>query len=89
MKLVQVSYIVTIGVALLGLIVGGVRYTIKGVVALSRWLVLWEVIATQFKPNHGSSLVDRVATVEAAILEIRTALTQDEVSKQRSKGTNA
>lgn len=84
--MLTVVYACTILTALCTLIGGGVRYTIKAIVAISRWLAIGEVVAQQFRPNHGSSIVDRVANVEAAILEIRQVLAGDELARRREPG---
>lgn len=86
MNLVTVSYVAAIAVAFFSLLVGGVRYTIKFIVWVSRALVLWEDVAGQFRPNHGSSLVDRFASLEAEVKAIRGRLDGDELANRRGQG---
>lgn len=81
------SYIVGVTIGLATIIGGGVRYTLKFIVWVSRMLVLWEAVAQQFQPNHGSSIVDRLENVEAAILEIRGSLAGDALAERRAKGS--
>jgi hypothetical protein len=83
--LITISYVVGVTIGFATIIGGGVRYTIKFIVWVSRMLVLWEAVAQQFQPNHGSSLVDRFERLEAEVGRISASLAGDELASRRTQ----
>lgn len=63
-------YVTAIVVAVGTILLGAWRL----VATIGKVLIVWEDIATQFRPNHGTSLVDRVEKMEDSIVAIRAVL---------------
>ncbi len=58
--MVGFGYVVGVAVSVIVL----VGFAVKFVLSLARMVALWDEIAQQFRPNHGTSLVDRVEKIE-------------------------
>jgi len=68
-------YVTAIVVAVLTIL----GFLVRGIFALSELIVLARDIAVQFRPDHGETIVDRMAKVEAAITGIHALLDDPEV----------